>query len=212
MAKLSKDTLMATSHKSMPRHGRDSVRPDRRTEILDATERLMVRSGYAAVSTRQVAREIGIKPSLVHYYFPTTDDLFLSLFRRGVEREAEKLDEAAQSPQAVAALWSTYCNQQRMALAVEFMALANHREAIRAEIVSSTRRERRRRAKLLSSMLDMKALQPAGCSAAGLSLLLIAVARSLIMEDGLGIDLGHRDASRFVEYWLGTLAKAPNAS
>jgi len=182
---------------------------DRRAEILDATERLMVDSGYAAVSSRRVAREIDIKTSLVHYYFPTTDDLFLALFRRGVQREAEKLDEAAQSPQALQALWASYCNHQQMTLAVEFMALANHREAIRDEIVSVTRQERRRRAQVLSSLLDMDQIQPADCSATGLSVLLIAVARTLIMESGLGIELGHRDASRFVEYWLATLARPP---
>lgn len=169
----------------------------------------MVDSGYAAVSSRRVAKEIGIKPSLVHYYFPTTDDLFLALFRRGVQREGEKLDEAAQSPQALKALWASYCNHQQMKLAVEFMALANHREAIRDEIVSVTERERRRRAQILSSLIDMDAILPEGCSETGLSVLLIAVARTLIMENGLGIELGHQDANLFVEYWLGKLARQP---
>jgi len=185
---------------------RNIGKPDRRTEILDATESLMIESGYAAVSTRRVAKEIGIKPSLVHYYFPTTDDLFLALFRRGVQQQAEKLEAATQSSNAVKTLWESYCDHERMTLATEFMALANHRDAIREEIVTATRRERRNRAGMLAQLLDLDAIRPTGVSAAGIGVLLIAAARTLIMEEGLGIDYGHRDARRIVEFWLGELA------
>ncbi len=196
----------APSNALSRRTNRKPSRPDRRTEILDATESLMVESGYAAVSTRRVAKEIDIKPSLVHYYYPTTDDLFLALFRRGVEQQAEKMETAVQSAQPVKALWDTYCDHQRMTLATEFMALANHRDAIREEIVAATRRERQHRADMLASLLDLDAVQPSGCSAAGIGVLLIAAARTLIMEEGLGIDYGHADARRLVEYWLEKLA------
>ena len=46
-----------------------------RTLLPDATERLMLEEGYAAVSTRRVAREVGLTPAPVRYYFNTTDDL-----------------------------------------------------------------------------------------------------------------------------------------
>ena len=46
--------------------------------LLDATERLMVLEGYAAVTTRRVAGEVGLTAALVHYYFPKTDDLLLA--------------------------------------------------------------------------------------------------------------------------------------
>ena len=38
----------------------------------------MIDEGYAAVSTRRVAAKAGLTPPLVHYYFPTTDDLLLA--------------------------------------------------------------------------------------------------------------------------------------
>ena len=68
--------------------------------IIDTTERLMLDEGYAAVSSRRVAKEAGLKPPLVHYYFPATDDLFLAVFRRAAAREAGKLDDAVQSAQS----------------------------------------------------------------------------------------------------------------
>ena len=44
-------------------------------------------------------------------------------------------------------------------------------------------------------------------STAGLNVLLIAVARTLVMEAGLGITLGHDDARQFVQWWLQRLGK-----
>ena len=66
--------------------------------LLDAAERVMIAEGYAAVTSRRVAAEAGLKPQLVHYYFATMDDLFLAVFRRraevGLERQAAALASA----------------------------------------------------------------------------------------------------------------------
>ena len=57
-----------------------------RATLLDATEQLMLDSGYAAVSSRRVAAVAGVRPALVHYYFRTMDDLFLAAFQRRAEQ------------------------------------------------------------------------------------------------------------------------------
>lgn len=176
-------------------------------KILSTAEKLMLEEGYAAVSTRRVAKDAGLKPSLVHYYFATTDDLFLTLFRRAADRELQKLDEALLAPQSLQNLWTTYRNQNQNALAMEFMALANHRKAIREEIATLTEQTRTRRAEVLSKLIDIEAIKPEACSAAGLTVLLIGVARTLVMENSLGISLGHDEANQFVEWWLQQLEK-----
>ena len=48
-----------------------------RAALLDAAQQLMLDEGYAAVTSRRVAAQAGLKPQLVHYYFRTMDDLFL---------------------------------------------------------------------------------------------------------------------------------------
>ena len=48
-----------------------------RFRLLDITERVMIEDGYASVSSRRVAKDAGVTPALVHYYFATIDDLFL---------------------------------------------------------------------------------------------------------------------------------------
>lgn len=196
------------SDKKIPsRHKSDSKRPDNRALILETTEKLMREEGYAAVSTRRVAKEAGLKPPLVHYYFSTTDDLFLAVFRHAAEKEVAKLSHAVESEASLQSIWTTYCSRERTALAIEFMALANHRKAIREEIAAMTERERRRRAEILDSLIDPDNVPLGGCSAAGLNVLLIGVARTLVMEKGLGISLGHDDASHFVEQALLLLQK-----
>src|SRR5439155_16543648 len=75
-----------------------------RATLLDVTERLMRNEGYAAVSSRRVASEAGVTGALVHYYFPTLDDLFLAVFRRGAERNLERHARALESPRPLRAL------------------------------------------------------------------------------------------------------------
>jgi AcrR family transcriptional regulator len=177
-----------------------------RNLILDVTERLMLEEGYAAVSTRRVAKDAGLKAPLVHYYFKTTDDLFLEVYHRAVTKELEKLDGATSSEDALRVIWDSYRNSERTALAVEFMALANHRKSIGAEIARATEEARAQRARALEQLVDMDSVVPAGTSAEALAVLLIGIARTLVMEEGVGISLGHEDAIAFVEWWLERLA------
>ena len=56
---------------------RRAATEEKRERILDATEEIMLKEGYAAVSSRSVATAVGIQAPLVHYYFSTIDDLFV---------------------------------------------------------------------------------------------------------------------------------------
>lgn len=51
-------------------------------EILDAAERHMRGGGYDAVSFRDLAEQVGIKSSSVHYHFPQKADLGEAVVRR----------------------------------------------------------------------------------------------------------------------------------
>ena len=105
-----------------------------RALILDATEHVLVEEGYAAASTRRVAARAGLKPSLVHYYFPTTDDLLIAVYRRAADWSTELLDQALADPDPLMALWNYTIDTTRTALVLEFMALATHRKALQAEL------------------------------------------------------------------------------
>ena len=66
--------------------------------LLDAAERLLFESGYAAVTTRRVAEEAGVKHGLVHYYFGSMEELLTQTLERVAGRLAERLEEHYANP------------------------------------------------------------------------------------------------------------------
>lgn len=179
-----------------------------RALILDATEQLIREEGYAAVSTRRVAARAGLKPSLVHYYFPTTDDLLLALSRRGAEESDRLIEEALRSDDPIRALWGYLTDPSRIAIAMEFMALANHRKVIRAHMAEHCEVMRQREVEAFTRLLGEKLAGPDGCPPVGLSLVLNGIGRAIVMEGGLGVTEGHKEALAFVEQWLDRLSPA----
>ncbi len=182
-----------------------------RTAILDATQNLMVKAGYASVSTRSVAAEAGVKPALVQYYFPTMDDLFLALYRRAADQVAVRQAEALASDRPLQALWELNADDARAGLAVEFMALANHRKVIGAEMVKYVERARKEQAEAIARLLPESAEMTSPFPPAGIALLLAGAARALIMEGGLGIALGHFEARGIIERWVAAVHRGPVA-
>lgn len=182
-----------------------------RALILEAATRLIRDEGYGALSTRRVATCAGLKPSLVHYYFPTTDDLFLAMSRMGAEDSDRSMEEALRSPNPLLALWANLTNESRIAMGLEFMALANHRPAVRAQMAAHCEAVRQREIDLFTRLLGEKLAGPDGCEAEGLSLILAGIGRAIVVESGLGITTGHAQARAFVERWLERLAAVPGA-
>jgi AcrR family transcriptional regulator len=162
----------------------------------------MVDEGYAAVSTRSVAARAGLKPALVHYYFVTTDDLFLATYRRAADRYFERLAEALDSNQPLASIWELSMNPTRTTLAVEFMALANHRKVIRTEIARNIERTREVQSQWLARLPRTPVNDPKVCPPAAMSFLIAALTRSLVMEDALGVSAGHAEAQSLVKWWI----------
>ena len=171
----------------------------KRSAILDATQNLMVRTGYASVSTRSVAAEAGVKPALVQYYFPTMDDLFVALYKRAADQVAVRQTEALASDRPLKALWELNADAARAGLAVEFMALANHRKIVSAEMVKYVERARSEQAEAIGRLFPDLAGDASPYPPVGLALLLAGGARALIMEGGLGIGLGHAEAREIIE-------------
>ncbi|EFC83780.1 TetR/AcrR family transcriptional regulator [Parafrankia sp. EUN1f] len=174
-----------------------------RALLLNVTERLMRQEGYASVSSRSVAKAAGVTPALIHYYFPTLDDLFLALFRRGAEKNFQRQAEALAGPDPLRALWEFSLEPVRTALLTEFMALANHRKSIRDEIAEYSRRFRRQQAELLAGHLADYGLAHDDLTPAAILFLIGAVSRGLIDEDILGVNEGHSETRALVERMLG---------
>jgi AcrR family transcriptional regulator len=178
-----------------------SNRSRRRETILDATEKLMVTDGYAGVSVRKVAAAAGVKPSLVQYYFPAIDDLLLATYQRAAALSLQRQKQALESKHPLHALWVLLSGTDA-ALAIEFMALANHRKAIADEIAQFASRGREIQAEAIAVIIARPGHPLADLPSSAISLLLTGFARAFIMEENMGVTAGHEDGRAVVRRWL----------
>lgn len=179
-----------------------------RALILDMTERLMVEEGYAAVTSRRVAQELSINGATVHYYYPTTDDLFIALHRRMTERQLAEFGEVLAADDPLAALWTFQSGWAQAALGVEFLALANHRKSIRDVLANTTEDAREAQTRALASLSRQAMIDPAILPPIALTTILVAIARTLANEERVGITRGHQEVRTFVEWALTHLRPA----
>ena len=171
----------------------------------------MLDEGYAAVSTRRVAALAGTDKALVHYYFESMDDLFIALFRRSAEGRAVQLGAALASPQPLWSLWDVLHERSSTALMSEFLAVANHRQAVKKVMVENSRKFRRLQLNGLTTALEGYGLDPGDWPPAAVIVLLSAVARYLRTDEVFGVELGHDETIAIVERQLARL-EGPRAS
>lgn len=128
--------------------------------LLDVTEEIILREGFAAVSSRSVAARAGMNAPLVHYYFPTLDDLFVAVVRRRADQMVERMAAALASAEPLRAWWDLVSDPPGTALFVEFGAAANHRPALRAEVSRVARELRQMQIGKLASILGEYGVDP----------------------------------------------------
>jgi AcrR family transcriptional regulator len=163
----------------------------------------MLEEGYAAVTSRRVAARAGLKPQLVHYYFRTMDELFLALFRRGAEQGLERQALALASEQPLWALWELSRDPRGTALTMEFVALANHRKAIRAEIAASAERFRAEQLAGLEQVLEREGIDTRQYPPIVVTVFMTSLSTSLVIErESLGMSSGHTETVAVVEELL----------
>ncbi|WP_428340689.1 TetR/AcrR family transcriptional regulator [Mycobacterium sp.] len=176
-----------------------------RAVLLDAAEQLMLEEGYAAVTSRRVAERAALKPQLVHYYFRTMDELFLAAFRRRAEQGLEVQAMVLEAPQPLWALWRFSTDPAATAITMEFIALANHRKALKAEIAFYAERFREEQRKALTTILARYGKNlgdPVKLPPLVWSVLMTSVSRVLVIEQALDMSAGHSETVEIVESYL----------
>jgi AcrR family transcriptional regulator len=180
-----------------------------RAKLLDCVERLMLTDGYAAVSYRTLAARADVRPSLVQYYFPTLDDLFVAAIRRYSERNrrwlAKQLADRPDDP--LHALWESSWGEGTGALMTEFMALDNHRKSIRSEIAAVTEDIRAAQLQALEARFAARSALAGELGLDALVLLISAIPKFLQMEQSPGVNSAHHALISACERYLDTIEK-----
>ena len=181
----------------------------KRAALLDAAEQIMLEEGYPAASSRRVAEKAGLKHQLVHYYFHGMDELFTASFRRSAERGLRVQAEALKSPQPLWALWRWHTSTVNAPLWTEYIAMANHRKGLRAEIAYYSKRFREEQRWIVDRALKAYGVDPNELPAVVAIVLLTSVSRVLVMEEALEVLDGHAETVEIVERYLRQLEGDP---
>ena len=79
---------------------------DVKTAIMDAAERRMQQGGFGGFSFREIAADVGVKSSSVHYHFPTKEDLAAAVIRRWAEYTSELIDKELEKDPDPIRVWT----------------------------------------------------------------------------------------------------------
>jgi len=72
--------------------GRPSKSEERREQILDAFERIILKEGFAKASQRKIAQEAKVNQPIIHHYFAGSDELLDAFLNRVIARYSNALD------------------------------------------------------------------------------------------------------------------------
>jgi AcrR family transcriptional regulator len=172
-----------------------------RAALIEASAQIMLDEGYAAATSRRVAAKAGVKPALVHYYFPSMDDLFVAVLRDKAEAILKRQRQAMAESEPLHALWQLNSAHDTQ-LFTEFLAMANHRKAILSEIVSYAMRFRDIEEGAMTLALKARGIDLELFPPVVMSMIMGSLARMVIHEQGLGITRGHDQARAFIEQCL----------
>jgi TetR/AcrR family transcriptional repressor of nem operon len=78
---------------------------DAKIAIMDAAERRIQLGGFGGFSFREIAADVGIKSSSVHYHFPSKEDLGVAVIRRWGEETSKHIDEALEKGGDPISVW-----------------------------------------------------------------------------------------------------------
>ncbi len=179
--------------------------------LLDCVGRLLLEEGHAGVSYRVLAAKAGVTPSLVQYYFPTLDSLFVAMVRRLVEADVARWNDALQKrpDEPLRVLWEYSWSEASGVLSMELMALGNHRPALRAEIAEATERIRKLQLEALKAKYGDGTFLDDRFSPDAMVLLLTSMPKYLSLEDAIPVKMGHSPLIAAFERYLDTVEPKP---
>jgi TetR/AcrR family transcriptional repressor of nem operon len=86
-------------------HGNEFM-SDVATAIMDAAERRIRLGGFNGFSFREIAVDVGVKSSSVHYHFPTKEKLAAAVIHRYTDEVAEFIDQEAATDSDPVSVWT----------------------------------------------------------------------------------------------------------
>lgn len=184
-----------------------SERSATRAVLIKAAEELMIEEGYAAVTARRLGARAGLKSMLLHYYFEDMDELFAAVIRHRGEVGLERMVNALAADQPLKTMWDYGNDEKNLKISSEFVALATHRPAVRAEVKRFGEQQRIVKTAAIARHFELHKIKPAAPPVA-YALLLSSLSSTLLLESLNDIDMGHAEIREWVGAWLANAGAA----
>ena len=178
--------------------------PEKRRKLLDGAEQIMLRDGYAAVTSRRLETETGLK---VHYHFGSIDDLFIAAVRRRGEVNLALMAEALSSAEPLRAWWRLASDRRGSRLLVEITAAANHRPALQVEVAAFARETRRLQIEALDHLLDEYGIDRDAYPPSLVAPTIQGLAFAMAYDQAAGFDTAQDEASLAMDQLLDRLER-----
>lgn len=176
-----------------------------RAALMDAVEKVMRAYGYGALTARKVAEEAGLKHQLVYYYFPTLDDLLTATYERHISRYLVRIEDAFRTERPLHAFWHVHSDPEDASLNMEFLAMANHNEAIRTRTVTFGEEIRRYGLEQLNFPLAKPVSGESAINPFAVTMALTSIGSILGLETAIGITGGHGETLALIEWCIDQL-------
>jgi AcrR family transcriptional regulator len=162
----------------------------------------MLRDGYAAVTSRRLEAETGLK---VHYHFGTLDELFIAIVRRRGEGNVARLADALASTEPLRAWWRLASDRRGSRLLVEITSAANHRPALQAEVAAFAREARHMQIGALDAILHDYEIDPDEFPPSLVAAAMQGLAFAMAYDQVAGFETAQEEAATAMERLLDRL-------
>ncbi len=182
--------------------------------FLDAAERLLVRVGYARITTRAVAEEARANHGLVHYYFGSMDELFVQVLERFTRRLIDRQRSMYSAQVPFIDKWHTAMSYLEEDLAsgyqkvwLELQALAWNKPNLRDRVALVNADWRSVVTDAISQAVKEYGLEPRSFPVEAIASLVMTFNLGIILERHAGVFDGHTELLEAIDRLLESLEK-----
>jgi AcrR family transcriptional regulator len=182
--------------------------------FLDAAERLLVRVGYAGITTRAVAEEAGANHGLVHYYFGSMDELFVQVLESFTQRLIERQRSMYSADIPFIEKWRAAMGYLGEDLAsgyqkvwLELQALAWNKPHLQDRVRVVNAEWRSVVIDAISQAAKTYSLDTRSFPVEAIATLVMTFNLGIILERHSGVFDGHRELLEAIDRWLESLEK-----
>lgn len=182
-----------------------------RDAILAAATQVLREEGAGALTASNIAKRIGVKAHMVHYYFRSMEELVLALVRQHGILGLKNTARAMASDEPLRAMWDIETAYKWSIVAMELSTFALHHDAVGAEMMRYIEDMRALQADGIARYFEAKGIE---CSIPpmAISIMIAAIARQIQREKEYNVALGHDDMFAVVEQFLAGLGSGAGKS